>query len=358
MEQYIQRDYWPTQDWQEADPAEMGVDGDRLAEIGEFAREQMPDLHSTLLVRHGRLIFEEYYHGYHRDSFFSISSATKSVVSMLVGVALQQGLLSSLDQRIYDFFPEFDKTELDPRKRELRLRHLLSLTSGYSEQLPDKFWLDIVRIALDRPLIQQPGEEFRYDSQAVDILAAILTKVAGKSAAAFADETLFKSLGIWQDPGSRYIWRDDPEGKHIWHGDARFDEQDGYPWKVDVQGYSTGGFGAHFKAREMAKLGYLYLNNGNWNGQQLVSADFIAASTRRQSTGGPPVNLPYGYLWWLPEQGGFSAYMASGYGWKMIYVIPELDIVFVTTTGNDPKKIIVPALELVPRFIIPAIKDR
>lgn len=358
MEKQPQRDYWPTQEWKEATPGEMGVDGKKLAEIRDFASEQVPELYSALLIRHGHLVFEEYYHGYQRNSFFSIASATKSVVSMLIGTALQQGLLHDLDQRVYDFFPEFADSKLDPRKREMRLRHLLSLMAGYSEELPDKFWLDIVRIALERPVVYQPGEQFRYDSQSVDILAAILTKITGKSAAAFANETLFKSLGIWQDAASHYPWRDDLQGKHTWHGDARFDEEKGHPWKVDVQGYSTGGFGAHFRAREMAKLGYLYLNNGMWDGEQLVPEDFIAASTRQQSSGGPPVNLPYGYLWWLPELGGHSAYMASGFGWKLIYVIPELDAVFVTTTGKDPKKIITSALELVPCFIIPAITGR
>jgi CubicO group peptidase (beta-lactamase class C family) len=170
---------------------------------------------------------------------------------------------------------------------------------------------------------------------------------------------LFKALGIWRDPASRFTWQQDPDGAHTWHGDALWDEQRGYLWKVDPQGYSTGSFGAHFTAREMAKLGYLYLNDGIWEGQQIVPEAYVVESTRQHSEGGWPIFWPYGYLWWLPRHGNAQAFVASGFGSKLIYSIPELDLV-VTTVASTEEARAHPQQEeeirqLVPHFILPAV---
>ena len=125
-------------------------------------------------------------------------------------------------------------------------------------------------------------------------------------------------------------------------------------WKIDPQGNNPGAFGAHFTTREMAKLGYLYLNKGVWDGTQILPEDYVTDSTRKQNTGGPPVNTPYGYLWWVTQHGTHNAFFASGYGGKFIYVIPDLDIVFIMTStsteGPGQNKD-----EVIPRFVIPAV---
>jgi CubicO group peptidase (beta-lactamase class C family) len=283
MQLPVRRDYWPTNDWRRAEPRDMGMNADRLAQMHAHINENVPGLLGLLIVRHGYLVFEEYYHGFHRDSYNSISSATKSVISQLVGVALAQGLLTDLDQPVLDFFPEYAAKEGDPRKRAITLRHLLSLQTGFSTKIPSEYWRNPVQLALERPMERQPGEAFAYDSHGVDILSGILTKVAGKNAASFADATLFKKLGIWRDPASRFTWRNDPQGKHVWHEYAFWDEENGYLWKVDPQGNNPGGFGAHFTAREMAKLGYLYLNRGFWDGEQIVPSEYVADSTREHA---------------------------------------------------------------------------
>lgn len=361
MQTPIQRDYWPSTDWQEAAPQDMGMNPEVLTRMQEYIGERIPGLHGLLIVRHGYLVFEEYYQEFHRKSYNSISSATKSVVSMLVGVALQEGLLKSIDQHMLDFFPEYAEKEQDPRKHAVTLRHLLSLQNGFSREMPVEYWRNPVHLALGRPMMQQPGEEFFYDSQGVDILSGILTVAAGKNAAAFADATLFERLGIWRDATARFTWRNDPQGAHTWHEFAFWDEQDGYLWKVDPQGNNPGGFGAHFTAREMAKLGYLYLNRGYWNGEQVVPDEYVSDSTRRQSEGGPPVNEQYGYLFWIPrhEHQSHGAYFASGFGGKVIYVVPGMDLVVVTIASTEK------ALKdsgqweeikrLVPHFVIPAM---
>lgn len=353
------RAYWPTAHWQAISPEETGMDGTRLEQMRVHIHKQIPGLLSLLIVRHGYLVFEEYYHGFHQNSYFSISSATKSVVSMLIGLALDRGMLTSLDQPVLDFFLEYAVSEQDPRKRALTLRHLLSLQTGFSREIPDEYWRNPVELALKRPMERPPGEQFFYDSQGVDILAGILTRVTGKSAAAFADTTLFQTLGIWREAAARFTWQRDPTGAHQWHGDAFWDEQNGYLWKVDPQGNSTGSFGAHFTAREMAKLGYLYLNQGQWDGQQIISADYVADSTCKHSEGGWPLSVPYGYLWWITQHKSYDAFFASGFGSKLIYVIPALDIVIVTTASvetarNNPQQE-QDIRDLMPHFILPAI---
>lgn len=359
MKTPLPRAYWPTVDWQTALPQDTGMDSAHLERMHDYINAHIPGLHGLLIVHHGYLVFEEYYQGFHQHSYNSISSATKSLTSMLIGVALNQGLLTSLDQPMLDFFPTHAAREKDTRKHAITLRHLLSLQTGFSHEMPHEYWKNPVQLALERPMETEPGKAFFYDSPSVDILSGILTQVTGKSAAAWASETLFKELGIWRDPGSRFTWKQDPDGFHLWHEDAFWDEQNGYLWKVQPQGYSTGSFGAHFTAREMAKLGYLYLNKGVWNGQHIVSEAYVAESTHQHSAGGWPIFWPYGYLWWLTHHENTQAFMASGFGSKLIYVIPELDLV-VATIASTKKARTHPQQEeeirqLVPRFILPAV---
>lgn len=353
-----QRSYWPTTDWQTALPREVGLDPAKLLQMQEYILANVPGLHGLLIVRHGYLAFEQYYQGFHRRSYNSISSATKSVVSMLIGVALARGLVNNLDQHILDFFPDYARAETDTRKHAITLRHLLSLQTGFAHEFPDQYWLNPVHKALARPMKQQPGAQFYYDSQGVDILSGLLTRIAGKNAAAFADATLFKTLGIWLAQNAHFTWKSDPHGAHTWHSDALWDEQSGYLWKVDPQGNSTGSFGAHFTAREMAKLGFLYLNNGSWDGEQLVPSSYVADSTRQQSAGGWPLHLPYGYLWWLTQHSHHRAYFASGFGGKLIYIIPELDLLVVTIASTERARVDheqdKAITDLIPNFIVPA----
>jgi CubicO group peptidase (beta-lactamase class C family) len=324
--------------------------------------EHVPVLHGLLIVRHGYLIFEEYFQGFHRHSYNNISSVTKSIVSMLIGVALAQGLLTNLDQRLLDFFPEQAVEEQDPRKHAVTLRHLLNMQTGFSKELPHEYWLNPVQLAVERPMEGVPGEQFYYDSQSVDILSGILTLVTGQNAAEFADATLFKTLGIWREKEARFTWQNDPQGAHTWQKDALWDETAGYLWKIDPQGNNPGGFGAHLMAREMAKLGYLYLNNGYWDGTQIVPAAYVQNSTRQHSEGGAPIHVPYGYLWWITRHENYTVFFASGFGSKLIYVIPALDLVVVTIASTEnaarnPKQN-EDIRELIPRFILPAITEK
>ncbi len=353
--------YWPTEDWRTAPPEEVQVDPAILAQMLEYIDATIPGLHNILIVRHGYLAFETYYQGFHKDSYNNIASATKSIVSLLIGIALAEGKLTSIDQPMLDFFPELASQETDPRKHAVTLRHLLNLTGGFSHEFPHEYWLNPVALAIQRPMLHQPGEVFYYDSHDVDILAGILTRVTGMNAATYAHTTLFATLGIWQHDNMRFIWQREPQGAHTWHGDAYWDEQNGFPWKVDPQGHNTGSFGLHLTARDMAKIGYLCLKQGTWNGSHMLPAAYFTQSIHQQSAGGPPLNTPYGFLWWLTTHQGHPAFFASGYSGRLIYVIPSLDLVIVTTastlTVRDHPDQAKQITDLIPRFIFPALHD-
>jgi hypothetical protein len=173
----------------------------------EYIEAELPGLHSLLIVRYGYLAFEAYYQGFHQNSYNDVASVTKSLVSLLIGIALGEKKLTSVDQPMLEFFPEWADQEGDPRKQAVALRHLLSLTGGFSPEFLHKYWLNPVQLAVARPMVHQPGEMFFYDSQGVDILSGILTRVTGMSAAAYADATLFAELGIWRQANSRFTWK-------------------------------------------------------------------------------------------------------------------------------------------------------
>lgn len=360
MSQFNHSAYWPTTDWIEQSSQAGGFRPSLLEQMHAHIQTHLPGLDALLIVRHGYLVFEAYYQGFHARSYHSISSVTKSMVGMLVGVALAQGSLPDLDQTMLSYFPEVAASEPDARKHAITLRHLLALQSGFdAKKLPERYWEDPVQLALARPMVKQPGGMFSYDSQGVDILSGILSRVTGRNAAQFADDTLFAKLGIWRDPAARHLWRNGANGPHVWHDDAEWDETSGLLWKIDPQGNNPGAFGAHMTAREMAKLGYLYLQRGWWDGESLIPENYILRSTQPQSSGGWPLHFPYGYLWWLPRFGPFAAYMASGRGGKLIVVMSELDMVIVTLASTaqalqDPLQETA-IIDLIPHFILPAL---
>lgn len=349
------RDYWPTRDWRSADPAAHGLDTHILARMDAYARHSRPPITALLLIRHGYVVFESYYANFDRHSYFNVYSITKSVLSALVGRALQQHLIPSLDQPLLELMPEYATADrLDPRTRAITLRHLLSMTSGFDPGATslELLWRsqDVVAAALAQPMAAAPGVTFFYDDVRIHLLSVLLTRLTGLSAAAFAHTALFRQLGIWPDEQARFVWRTAATRPHLLSQAGHWPD-DGLPWTVDGHGHNTGGFGLHLTLREMAKVGYLYLNSGWWDGVQLLSPEYVAASTTRQSAGGPPVGRAYGYCWWIPEP--HRAFFATGLGAQTIHVVPGLDLVTAFTTrssGHEGEH----RGRLVEEFVIPA----
>ena len=265
------------------------------------------------VVRHGTLVAEAYFHGENVHSANPIQSATKSFTSALLGIALDRGLLSDLDESMVDFFPGFVTPTMDARKRNITIRHLLQMRAGYpsdgdgdlvAQLNADGNWL---RFAFQHPLASSPGEGWAYSNLSAMLLGGILTTATGTSALAFAEEYLFEPAGM--QPTS---------------------------WFADPQGYHVGSGGLNVRPRDLARFGLLYLHGGRWGGREVIPSDWVAESWQDHS----PTTLGdlyyfrdcrYGYLWWHAQTGGRNMWFAGGQGGQFVVVVPSLDMVVVTT---------------------------
>jgi CubicO group peptidase (beta-lactamase class C family) len=305
-------------------PEQQGVDSAQLARMFEEIKQKNLSLDGVLVVRHSTIVTEAYFPPYAASTKHEIYSVTKSIISALVGIALQQGSLHDLDQKALDFFGDRTVAENDVRKQAITLRHLLTMTSGLHWSSDDDSKLfgggDLVQLTLDRPMVAEPGSVWNYNSGGTHLLSAILQKATGQSASAFAQAQLFQPLGITD-----------------------------VAWPADSNGVNTGGWGIRMTPRDMAKFGYLYLKGGSWDGQQLVPADWVQASTTKHVDTGD--GRGYGYLWW---QLSFGGYAALGYGGQEVIVLPDRDMVVVfTATPLDEKSL----WRLVSDYIIPAAQS-
>jgi CubicO group peptidase (beta-lactamase class C family) len=310
---------WPTRQWQTSSPGEQGMDSKELADLVAFGAERIlarPGttltcrLDSLLVVRHGKIVLEAYYAPYSAGILHTANSVTKAVVSTLVAIASNDGLLDSLNHRVIDFFDRHSIAKVDSRKEAITVQNLLDMTSGldWSEPLAEprpQSMIEMgrssnwVKFILDRPMSSAPGDTFNYNSGNPHLLSAILTKLAGMSTLEYAKAKLFGPLGI-----NDVYWRRDPQGNF------------------------TGGFGLWLQPRDMAKIGYLYLRNGKWEGKQLLPTTWID-KVNHATIDMHQVGLKYSNLFWvLPDK---HVYMAVGFNGQVIMVFPDLDIVVVTT---------------------------
>jgi CubicO group peptidase (beta-lactamase class C family) len=304
---------WPTTQWQMSTPEEQGMDSTALAKLVEFGATRSLD--SLLIARHGKIVLDAYYAPYAADIPHIINSATKSVIGTLTAIAQKDGLLDGPDHRMLEFFGDRSPADVDDRKKAITVQNLLDMTSGldWKEPLdgrPDSViemarTPDWIKFILDRPMSSAPGDVFDYNSGNSQLLSAILTKLTGMSAQDYAKARLFAPLGI-----STLNWPRDP------------------------QGFSIGGFGLALLPRDMAKIGYLYLRNGQWEDKQLVPPawiDKVSHATLRMNLSGQPDLRYSGTFWALPNK---QVYMAVGYHCEIIMVLPALDIVAVATARD------------------------
>lgn len=302
------------------------MDGARLDAALETARQRKLDLHGLLVIRHGYIVKEKYFSPYDESASHSLHSCTKSFVSALMGIAIARGYVADTSRPVLGFFPDRSFAATDSRKRALTVENLLTMSTGLGwleadetyqslDALPGGDWVSYI---LDLPMVAEPGKRFSYSSGSSHMLAAIIQKSSGKNLYDFARESFFGPLGI-SDPR----WERDPEGLPI------------------------GGWGLRLSPRDMAKLGYLYLHEGLWEGKQVVPAAWVRESTRPhiKADGG----WAYGYQWWVDPTMRFFAALGR-YG-QAIFVVPGLDLVVVFTAhigSNDPER------ELLKSYILPA----
>ena len=288
--------------------AQEGFDAERLRDA-EQSLASTPQLTSVLVSRHGRLVLERYYHGMTRDKNWSLYSVTKSIVSALVGIALHEGRIASVDEKLVSVFPDEIGPNADRRIRSITLRNLLTMSAGYRNENTPYESDNWVRTLLNRPIVSEPGKVFSYDDGSAHLLSTVLTQVTGEPAANYARRVLFRPLGV--KPGR---------------------------WNSDGQGRSLGSGGLFLRPRDMLRLGQLYLQGGRWHGRQIVPRSWVRASTRRQIS--IPGGYAYGYLWWI-NTGPHGGYLAQGYRGQTIEVFPRLSLVVVLTgVGADPRPLI------------------
>ena len=344
--------------WPIARPEAAGFDGARLCGIAERFSAADANVHGIVVVRHGKLVYERYFAGHDSpwggaEGQYEFSATTrhdmrsisKSVTSLLVGIAIDRKLISSVDMPVLEFFPEYASSR-PPGWDRITLRHLLTMSSGmeWNENLPwnpkNNEWhllhdRDPLRYVLGRPIALPPGILWNYNGGSTELLGRIVEKASGKPFDVFAREVLFEPLGI-----------------HDWE------------WKTSTHGTISYWGGLRIRPRDAAKIGQLLLDKGRWDGRQIVSPEWISESIRPrfQAIGYFGGLFFYGYQWWmgrtLVEERDVKWIAGIGRGGQRLFVIPDLDVVVVTTSGgySSPRQSDAP-LELLHNFVVPAVRD-
>ena len=255
---------------------------------------------SAVIVRNGVVVDTYYEEGYDEASIYTLQSTSKSITSALVGIAIEQGYIENVDVPLSDYFPELLSAS-DTRWQRITIRHLLTHTSGiastdsglwYEWQASDN-WLDYI-FAL--PIYSEPGTNFDYSTGNTHLLSAVLERATGKTLGEYADEVLFAPLGMTSAGVG-----------------------------TSPEGVGDGGNGFYMTTLDLARFGLLYLNNGIWQDQQIVPADWVEASTTMQAQRASDGSR-YGYQWWVRSFGGHPAYVAQGHYGQYIIAVPELSL--------------------------------
>ena len=308
----VQGSYWPTHGWRSSSPEAQGMDSEKLAQALDYVRLHEIPIHSLLIVRNGYVVLDAYFYPFHAGQVHDAASVTKSITSTLIGIAIAEHKLSSVHQPMLSLFPDRKVDNHDNRKDRITIEHLLSMTSGLDchvdhgeltlkEMMQSKNW---VQFMLDLPMVAEPGSKFEYCSGGMHLLSGIISQSTGTSALEFARRELFLPLGI-----DDAIWPSDPQGVSFGWGDL------------------------HLQPRDMAKIGYLWLNRGRWEGRQILSADWVPAATHPHSH--PNIGSgEYGYGFWVYPERNPPLYEALGRGGQRISVVPSKNLIVVFTGGE------------------------
>jgi CubicO group peptidase (beta-lactamase class C family) len=305
----------PRDDWEVSTPEGQALDPDLVAEL-YYSASRLETIYSLLVIKNGYLIAEDYFNKGSVDQKDRLQSATKSYTSALVGIALEQGCLSSVDQKMLDFFPEVTSKTTDPRKEQITIRNMLEMRAGYPREETDPaLWDGLLSghyppLIEGFPLVSDPGTRFHYSNLTSNWLGIIVDRACGMNLKAYAEEYLFSPLGV-------------KAGE----------------WGQDAEGHNNGCGDLHLTARDAAKFGLLYLNDGVYKGHQIVPADWVHDSLQTYSVNEAFVkkvghfrDIGYGYQWWSATAGEHHVNFAWGHGGQLIVLVDEFDMVIVTTS--------------------------
>ena len=323
-----------TDEWPTATPAEAGFAADLNARFdAAFAGGAYDGVHAVVLVRGGKLVLERYLTGdderygrrkngviFNPDMLHDVRSISKSVVGLLYGIALDEGTVPTLDTTLLEAFPEYRGLDRDPDRQAITIAHVLAMTMGtawdenvpYSDPANSEIAMnraaDSLRYVLDRPMAGPPGKTWTYNGGTTTLLGELIARGNGGDLRSYANEKLFRPLGIEK-----------------------------FEWVGDYYGRPHAASGLRLRPRDMAKIGQLILQSGLWNGERIVPADWIAASTLAHAPA--DYGCRYSYQWWLCQtKDGVPLIEGAGWGGQELLVQPDLGLVFVVNAGlyGDP----------------------
>ncbi len=337
-----QEEYFPTDAWRECAPSEVGMDPDLLNNMGYRIKELVDQgypIDGVMVVKDGYIVGEYYDSEYAGGTVLHvIHSCTKSFTSACVGIAVDEGYITGVDEKILQYFSEYEIDNLTAEKQEITIEHLLTMSAGLDwneldlayDDPGNAFYQwrrsdDHVKFILDRPMEYAPGSMQDYNSRLSDLLSVIVQKQTGVRLDSFALEHILTPIGI-----KDYIWSLDPDGHAIGYGQLQL------------------------SSRDMARFGYLYLNNGKWENQQLIPEKWVETSGTSHIHAQHNVGVQeYGYQFWVSD---FGMYTAMGYRGQWIMILPELELVVVFTnyfTPGDGEQWMTP-IHLLQDYIIPS----
>lgn len=324
-------------------------------ELHQYIQNQQPNLCQISCYLDGKEVYSDEWNNYKETDTCHVMSVTKSVVALLVGIALDQGLISSIEQPILDFYPDYKIKRGEKTIQEVTIRHLLTMTAPFKYKYEP--WSRICSsddwtiAALDF-LGGRKGitGEFKYATLGLQILTGILSKVSGMKVVDFANETLFKPIGIVKH--SNYLAATAKEHQHFTMSKQPKDQI----WFCDPQGIGAAGYGLCFSAKDMAKMGQLCLNQGVVHGKQIISANWLKEMVQPNFRGGKEFrNMLYGYLWWIIDKKE-QIYAAIGNSGNVIYVNTSKNLVVAITSYFKPT--IFDRIDLIQQVIEPFITKR
>ncbi|MFC2082393.1 serine hydrolase domain-containing protein [Bacteroidota bacterium] len=349
-----------TDEWQTASLNSVGIDDALIENIAQDINDnQFPEVHSVVIIKDNQLVFEEYWRGhdfgfaspnylggylnFDMNTRHNTHSATKSFTSAVVGLAIDHGFINSEDDNIFDYLPEYYDQWNNEGRENITIKHCLMMASGLewnewdvgvtaddADLMIFNRYSDPVRFLMLKPIVTEPGSSFYYNGGTVDLLGVLVANATGQSVKDFSRDHLFAPLGI-----TNYNWQTlQPSGITCCHGDI------------------------YITPRDMAKFGQLFLDDGQWNGEQIISPGWIQQSTQFHIS--PEVGWAdgYGYLWWLRnfQVNGVTheSFKAMGWGGQEIFVFKELEMVIVFTGANYTTG--VPCDFIVEEYILPAVQ--
>ncbi|MFC2152390.1 serine hydrolase domain-containing protein [Bacteroidota bacterium] len=317
--------YFPTEQWRECSPEQVGMSSTVLKKVYDYVSKSSLNTHGILVVKDGYIVCEAYFNDYSRDSHHTSYSIAKSFSSAAIGIAIDKGHINSVDDKIADYFIQLQEEHVQSEKKEVSIKHLLTMTAGFEWDEEDYYSTnsqsDIFKMVsqsnnyidyvLSKPIIRTPGESAYYSSGESMLLSGIIKEATNMSLYSFANEYLLNPIGI-----KNLYWSSDPSGNTI------------------------GGWGINTSLRNYARFGYLYLNRGQWDGNQIISESWVDDSV-------DPLQsdlTTYGYQWWIGS--GFSSFdeynipadtfLGIGIYLQYLIVIPSEKLVIVRTGRDVP----------------------